>query len=472
MKAPKIYIIGIGPGHEKYLTTEALAALNHCEVIIGYKRYLQLINQTIEGKTLISSGMMQERERAESAFERAESGLATAVVSSGDAGVYGMAPLLLEMKKERRSVVELEIIPGISSLFAAAALFGAPLGHDFCVLSLSDLLTPWTTIENRIEAAAKGDFVTAVYNPASKERYWQLLRLKEVFLKCRKAETPVGIARQVGRSDQELRIVQLKDLKAEDADMLSILIIGNSQTESIDKQLLTPRGYATKYNNMPKKKGKVGRRIMKESFSLIRKQLQGADHMDAETLWASLYAIHTTADFSLAPLIEVQANSIRQLHAWLTQNASTHIVCDSEMAAAGIRKGVLAPHNIHLHCYISHPEVIEKAENKNITRAQAALHKAAEIHPDALYVFGNAPTGLRELIKLSRKGLMKPSGIIAAPVGFVNVLESKLELKHGLPATNKIIIKGNRGGSNLAATLVNAILSWDQAEAFNPGEGM
>jgi precorrin-3B C17-methyltransferase len=467
----KIYIIGTGPGDQKYLTPQASEAILQSDVVIGYKLYLQLIEGLIKDKQTFSSGMKQETRRAEEAFRLAENGQSIAVVSSGDAGVYGMASLLWEIKMAKGSEVELEVIPGISSMFAAAALMGAPLGHDFCAISLSDLLTPWPTIEKRIKAAAQGDFITALYNPVSHERFWQIMRFRELFLQYRDPQTPVGVARQVGRPDQSVRITTLGELDASMADMLSMVIIGNSQTVAFGQHLITPRGYSQKYGT-PKDPKKPGRQIMHASFQQILDQLDSAEELTPEALWVTLYCIHTTADFSIAQNIMVQSGTVSHLHQLFISGKIPVIVTDSNMAAEGIRKGMLEKLGIEVKCYISQPETIQLAEAKNITRAQAGIHLAIKEHPNALYVFGNAPTGLMELIRQVRLGHALPVGIIGAPVGFVNVRESKHMLQFGLPQVPQILITEGRGGSNLAATIVNAIFSWDQAADLNPGEGM
>ena len=199
MKA-KISVIGLGPGGLDDMTSRAKEALRNSRVIVGYKNYIPFIEPLIGGKVeIVYNGMRQERDRILKAFEIAESGMDVSVISSGDAGIYGMAPLVYEMLRERGDDIEVEVIPGISAFQKAASLLGAPVGHDFCVISLSDLMTPWMVIEKRIKAAAEADFVTAVYNPKSHGRYWELYRLKELFLEYRHPDTPVGFVRQAGR---------------------------------------------------------------------------------------------------------------------------------------------------------------------------------------------------------------------------------------------------------------------------------
>ena len=231
MNKGKIIVAGIGPGSEADITPAVLAAIQSSDVIIGYKYYFRFITHLLrEGTECIDTGMKREQARAEQAFAYANEGKTVCVISSGDAGIYGMTPLIYEMKKESGSEIEIESYPGISAFQKAASLLGAPIGHDFCVISLSDLMTPWELIEKRIRAAAMADFVTAIYNPKSEGRYWQLYRLKELFLQERKPETPVGYVRQAGREEQEVFVTTLADLDPEQIDMFTVVLIGNSQT--------------------------------------------------------------------------------------------------------------------------------------------------------------------------------------------------------------------------------------------------
>ena len=182
----KIIVAGLGPGSQQDMTPAVLQAVQQADVIVGYQYYFQFIKPYVPiGCECIDTGMKKEQQRAEQAFELAEQGKTVVVISSGDAGIYGMTPLIYEMRRVRKSDVEIESLPGISAFQKAASLLGAPIGHDMCIISLSDLMTPWEMIERRIEAAAIADFVTAIYNPKSHGRYWQLYRLKEIFLQHR-----------------------------------------------------------------------------------------------------------------------------------------------------------------------------------------------------------------------------------------------------------------------------------------------
>lgn len=464
----KIFSIGIGPGNEQFLTPQAKLAIEAAEVIVGYGPYFEHIKQFTAGKELFDTGMKKERQRAEKAIELAEAGKIVAVISSGDSGVYGMAPLLWEMKAELKSDVDLEVIPGISAMFAAAAKLGAPLGHDFCSISMSDLLTPWEKIEKRIVAAAEADFVTAIYNPLSKGRFWQLMRLRELFLKVRCPETPVGIARNVGRPDESIEVNTLAELDVSKADMFTVLIIGNSQTFCHEQKMITPRGY---YVSPEKSEDKLGRKIMNKSFRTILENIDTTGNSLAHT-WVALHCIHTTADFSLNESVELSNNVVETLHKKLYSGNPPVIVSDVSMVTRGIRRAIAEKLGLQIKCYLDDERVKTMAANKNITRTQAGIQLAVEDHPDALFAFGNAPTALIELVKLIRNGKANPAGVVAAPVGFVNVKESKWQLKYGCPNVPAVFVNGRKGGSNVAATIINAILSWGEADEMHPGEGV
>ena len=463
----RIIIAGIGPGSKEDITPAVLEAVRLADAIVGYKYYFQFIEPYVkEGCQCIDTGMKKERERAEQAFSLAETGKTVVVISSGDAGLYGMAPLVYEMAEAKGSDITIETLPGISAFQKAASLLGAPIGHDTCIISLSDLMTPWEVIERRIKAAATGDFVTAVYNPKSHGRYWQLYRLQELFLKERSADTPVGYVRQAGRPEQEVKVTTLGAFDPEDIDMFTVVLIGNSQSYIADGKIITPRGY---YREAATEGEKIGQNIMIESFRTISGELKRDYPLDHK--WALLHAIHTTADFDMEDILYTDPKAVETLYNKVKDGILKTIVTDVTMVTSGIRKGALARLGVEATCYLSDPRVAEMAQAQDITRTQAGIRLAVEEHPDALFAFGNAPTALMELCDLIRKGKAHPAGIIAAPVGFVHVRESKHMVK---PFRNipKIIIEGRKGGSNLAATLCNAILTFDDAAQLKPGRDL
>lgn len=465
MTIGKIVVAGIGPGSPADITPAVLHAVKEADVIVGYKYYFQFINDIVKpGAQCIDTGMRKEKERAEEAFRYAEEGNNVCVISSGDAGIYGMAPLVFEMKKEKGSDIEVEVLPGISAFQKAASLLGAPIGHDFCIISMSDLMTPWKTIEKRIFAAASADFVTAVYNPKSKGRYWQLNRLVEIFLTERDPHTPVGYIRQAGREEQEIVVTTLAELDIEKIDMFTIVIIGNSQSYQFQDKIITPRGY---YREEADENVGIGQGIMIQSFKTIESELK-KPNIPLGKKWALLHAIHTTADFDMENIVKVDEGAVESLYKLFEAHKIKKIITDVTMAASGIRKGALERLGVEAICYLHDERVADIAKEKNITRTQAGIRLAVEEHPDALYVFGNAPTALMELCKLMRLGKAHPAGIIASPVGFVNVEESK-HMTKPFTETPKIIVEGRKGGSNLAATLTNAILTFNDAEQLRPG---
>lgn len=238
----RLYVVGIGPGEEKKMTLEALSILKECQVIAGYQVYVDLVRRQEQEKEYIVTGMKQEKERCRLALEAAGEGKTTAVVCSGDAGVYGMAGLLLEMGEEYPEV-EIIIIPGVSAALSGSALLGAPLGHDFVVISLSDLLTPWEIIEKRLAAAAMADFAICLYNPSSKKRFDYLQRACDIIMKYQSDEIICGYARNIGRNGEQWGVLSLKELRDMQVDMFTTVFIGNSMTKRIGEKMVTPRGY-------------------------------------------------------------------------------------------------------------------------------------------------------------------------------------------------------------------------------------
>ncbi len=237
-----LYIIGSGPGDTIHMTEAALEAVRESDVIVGYDRYVELIKDEIGGKEICTSGMTKEKERCIRAIEYAGEGRTVSVISSGDAGVYGMAGLIYELAGESPGF-EIKVIPGITAAVSAAAVLGAPLMHDFAVISLSDLLTPWEKIVKRLRAASEADFVICLYNPRSSKRTDHLKMACEYMLEHKSADTKCGWVRNIGREGEEYGICTLEELASLEADMFTTIIVGNSQTRVINGRLVTPRGY-------------------------------------------------------------------------------------------------------------------------------------------------------------------------------------------------------------------------------------
>lgn len=238
----KLFIIGTGPGSYEQLTIKAAGALGACSVIVGYPLYNDLVKPYFPDKIYLQTPMKQEKQRCILALEEAKKGADTALICSGDCGIYGMAGLVLELYPDFPEV-EIEIIPGITAATSGAALLGAPLGHDFAVISLSDLLTPWQTIENRLAMAAAGDFCICLYNPSSKKRQDYLAKACDIILKYRSGETVCGLAENIGREGQFVHILSLAGLKNTEANMFTTVFIGNSATKNVNGYMITPRGY-------------------------------------------------------------------------------------------------------------------------------------------------------------------------------------------------------------------------------------
>ena len=240
----KLTILGIGPGDAKYLTLQAKDALQEAELLCGYTLYVDLIRPRYPDKPVFSTGMTGEMERCRYCLQQAAAGKKVVLLCSGDAGVYGMASPVLELAEET-SDTEIIVIPGITAALSGGALLGAPLGHDFCVISLSDRLTDWAVIEKRLRCAAEGDFAICLYNPASRHRPEALKKACEVLLGCRAPGTVCGVARCIGREGESYTILTLDKLRDYPADMFSTVFIGSSRTREISGRMVTPRGYKT-----------------------------------------------------------------------------------------------------------------------------------------------------------------------------------------------------------------------------------
>ena len=253
----KLYVVGIGPGHHDHMTYRAKQVIEESEVIVGYDTYVSLVEDLISGKEVYRYPMTQEVDRANQAIQFSEKGRIVSLVSSGDPGIYGMIGLIYEIladkKWNRGAGIYVECVPGVSSLNSCSALVGSPLMTDFAVVSMSDLLVPWEMIVKRVEAAALGDYVTVIYNPASKKRVHQLQDTRDIFLKYRNPETPVAIVKGAYRESQAVVLTTLKDIlnHSDMLGMITTVIVGNSSTYNYEGMMINPRGYRSKYELVP-----------------------------------------------------------------------------------------------------------------------------------------------------------------------------------------------------------------------------
>jgi precorrin-3B C17-methyltransferase len=297
MSTGKILLVGFGPGSHEHMTFRARAAIEESDVVIGYSTYIGLVKDLLKGKEIIRKGMTEETDRAVEALEHAQKGKVVALVSSGDIGVYGMAgpsyEVLFQAGWKPGGDIEVELVPGTTALSSCAARVGSPLTHDFCSISLSDLLTPWPTIAARLDAAAASDFVIALYNPKSGRRRQQIVEAQRIFLKYRSPETPVAIVKSAYRKLEKIQMVTLNEMSDCDIGMLTTVLIGNSSTFLKEGLMVTPRGYANKYEGITggviegEKKGRslsLGLDGWKEGIkqTLTQSNGEGASHLANE----------------------------------------------------------------------------------------------------------------------------------------------------------------------------------------------
>lgn len=465
--AGKVWVVGLGPGADDFLTVQAQRVLHQVTDLVGYEGYLERLKQLQLTATCHPFPLGAERERARQALLLARQGRWVALVSSGDAGVYGMASPLLE-EAAAFPEVAVEVVPGVTAATAAAALLGAPLGQDFVCLSLSDLLVPWPVIERRLEAAGQGDFVLALYNPASRQRTWQLARARDVLLRYRRPETPVGIVTAAGREHCQVRCTTLGELTGEGIDMETLLLVGNSQTRRQGAYLVTPRAYVPASDRppaqatslampLPPRPQEPGGDILAASFARIEQELGPC----ALPPWAFAVVrrmIHATADFDFAHLLRYHSDFLEAARQVVRDRLP--IVVDTEMVWHGIRAAA-ARAGLPLVCYLRDPQAQEAS---GVSRTAAGIRLAAQRHSRPLVVVGNAPTALSEALRLVEEAGWRPAALIGMPVGFVGVEEAKRRLQEQTQVPYLTCI-GRKGGSAVAAAAVNALIEWFRGAA-------
>lgn len=486
-----LYIVGLGPGSPGLLTPEAAAALEAADTVVGYRGYLDLIADRLAGKTVVGRELGEEVARARAALELAEAGRTVALVSSGDAGIYGMGGVAWELVAAAETRVELVVVPGVTAACSAAARLGAPLAHDWASISLSDLLTPWDVIVRRVDAAARADFVLVLYNPASRTRTTQLAAVAGRILAHRPAETPVGLVENAYRPGERVEIVTLGALAAGRArvGMFTTVVIGSSRTFVARGKMITPRIYAAKAASEPDEgrepllsrtperglepsgledevaatqvapdlasSNAPGDRIMAESLAIIEREL-GPEPADPAERAVLRRVIHASADFDYGASFRFHHDAIAAAVAGLAKGAT--VAVDVEMLRAGIRRDLAAPLGVTAVCGLNDPETAERARALGLTRSAAGMRAAAERAGDgAIVAIGNAPTALDETLRLIADEGWRPACLIGIPVGFVGVEEAKRRLiqhRH----VPYITSMGRKGGTAVTAAVVNALL--------------
>lgn len=474
----RLYLVGTGPGDPELVPPLARAALARCELVVGLDRYVDRVRGLLRpGTRIVVSAVGSELERARVALGEARRGAAVALVSGGDAGVYGMAsPALAEATPE----VEVIGVPGVTAALAAAALLGAPLGHDHCAISLSDLLTPWPLISRRLEAAGRGDFVISLYNPRSSGRGWQLEEARRLLLRHRAPETPVGLVSDAYRPGQRVELTTLGQLEVARAGMTTTVVIGARQTRVVAGRMVTPRGYPDHRNgaNGADADGDgggggggdgdgggdgappVSRRsvhpIETESYRVLRSMVD-LSHLGPLSRAVAERVIHASADPEYAHDLLLDESALQAGLEAL--RAGAPIVVDARMVGAAItsretlcvldltaaRVGAIPTTSLDM--------AEREAATGEATRSAAGVRVAAtRVGPGAVWVIGCAPTALEELLVVQAR----PALVIGLPVGFVGAVEAKRALAaSGLPAVTN---RGVKGGSAVAAAAANALL--------------
>lgn len=415
MQKGKIFVVGFGPGDREHITKRAVDALQQSDHIMGYKTYVELIEHLVTAKTIVSTGMTEEVSRAQEAVKQAEAGHIVAVISSGDAGVYGMAGLVYEVLIEKgwtaKEGIEVEVVPGISAINSCASLLGAPVMHDSCTISLSDHLTPWTVIEKRIEAAAMADFVVAFYNPKSGRRTRQIVEAQRILLKYRSPDTPVGLVKAAYRDTQDIVLTTLAEMLEHDIGMLTTVVVGNSSTFYYDNKIITPRGYQRKYTLGDEKQLlKPHQRLKKEAEPWALDQETG----ESKTGYEKIVAIEKK---TVEPAADIKANALQLANEALT-------LVHKETSAVKVEENpFLVQQQVES---IFEFAVSPGVANKMITPAQMITlaevvgeHGTMEYTPDHRLVLKVPTDSPEKLVKT-----VEQTGLLVQPVGDVVIVKA------------------------------------------------
>ncbi|GAC1471224.1 MAG: precorrin-3B C(17)-methyltransferase [Isosphaeraceae bacterium] len=453
-------IVGLGPGSPGLLTPDAAEAIDRADTVVGYHGYLELIADRLSGKTVVGRDLGTEVERAGTALALAEAGHVVALVSSGDAGIYGMGGVAWELSAGKGSGVEIVVVPGVTAACSAAARLGAPLAHDWACISLSDLLTPWPTIVARVEASARADLVLVFYNPASRTRSWQLKAVAELLLRFREAGTPVGLVENAYRAGEVVEVIRLDDLGARTVSMFTTVIVGNSRTFEARGRMVTPRIYEAKTRSESSAESQTtppapGGRIMEESLAIIEREL-GPEPTDPDERSVVRRMVHATADFEFARSTRFGPGAIEAAVAAFGRGAA--VLTDVEMLRVGVRRDLLGPIGAQAICALDEPASELLGRKAGLTRSAAGVRRLAERLGDGVVVaIGNAPTALDEALRLVEMEGWRPACLVGIPVGFVGVEAAKRRLveQSRVPFVTS---PGRKGGTAVTAAVVNALL--------------
>jgi len=429
----KLYVIGIGPGDIDMLTLRALRAIEESEYIVGYKTYVERISLLIGEKKVITTGMRKEMERVRKAVELAKRSVVS-LVTGGDPSIYGMLSPVIEYILRNGADVNLEVIPGVSALNAASAILGSPISGDHAVVSLSDLLIPWSVIEKRLMYALRGDFVIAIYNPSSRKRKSNLKRAMELILRER-GDVYVGVVRNAFRKGQDIRIMRVSEILGDlNIGMDTVLIVSNSETIVKDCVMLTPRGYFNKKTKMGATTDEAIR-IVNESRDILKKIHPGDDLKDE----IIRRCIATSGDVNIKDILRFKGDVKEGVKAL---KDGCRIVVDVRMLQAGLRRHSIA--------------AVDFADGGEETRVASGLKRISHLIEGSFVGIGNSPSAAIALCEIAK--CYKPAFVVATPVGFVNAAESKEMIRRlEIPSITTV---GSRGGSTICAAIINCLIEY------------
>lgn len=445
----RLFITGIGPGSPELISPLARKALEESDTVIGYTKYIQQIEPLIGGKRILTYGMGEELKRAECAVEEASKGHTVALISSGDAGIYGMASLAIKLSEGKG--IDIEVIPGIPALSFCAARIGAPIGGDFALISLSDLITPWEVIVYHLDRASSTDMSIVLINPGSKRRKDHLSKAANVMLRYRPADTPVAIVENAYTPEEKITRMTLGALEnTEFYNMNATVFIGTSRTDIVNGLWTTDRGYFKPWEVpfIELEESDSPREIEEKSLTFVKRHLKSMN-FSKEELEVATRVVHSVGDFSISSFIRFLNGFTEKILS--SAEKELFVFTDTAMAYHGINRSLLSQHTRWKLEILPRPE---KASHGK-TRSAQAVENISHLLEKSILIIGNAPTALKEVIYRYEKG-SSPSALIATPVGFVGASQSKKELlKTTIPS---FTILGNRGGTPPAVAAFNALL--------------